>query len=334
MNDAYAAALRTWRTLALLLASLYFGGCAMLLPQTAELRDRWPQDLPRQVELTDVPFYAQRDYECGPAALAMTLESAGAKASLEELIRQVYIPERQGSLQVEMLAAPRRYGLVSYALAPRFEDVLREVAAGTPVIVLQNYGAWPVSVWHYAVVAGYDAGEGEMVLRSGEKERLTMPFGVFEYLWRKSGYWSMVVVPPRRVPVTATEARYLDALIAMERVAKTEAAAPGYAAAVERWPDNVTARIGLANAHYARGKLALAALQLKEAQRRDPDSVVVLNNLAQTLSDQGHHEEALALVERALRYDSPYKATAQETRALVLQRMQRQAGKPGPGRAR
>ena len=39
-----------------------------------------------------------------------------------------------------MLAAPRRYGMVSYQLAPRLENLLREVAAGIPVIVLQDYG--------------------------------------------------------------------------------------------------------------------------------------------------------------------------------------------------
>lgn len=292
-----------------------------MLPQSGELRERWPADLPRKVELGDVPFYAQRDYQCGPAALAMSLESAGAKVRLEDLIREVYIPARHGSLQVEMLAAPRRYGKVSYALAPRFEDVLREVAAGTPVIVLQNYGVWPVDVWHYAVVAGYDSDDGEMILRSGERRRLTMPLEVFEYLWKKGDYWSMVVVPPRVVPVTATERRYLDALVATERVAKLDAAAPGYAAAVERWPDSVTARVGLANVYHEQGKLDLAALQLREAQRRDPDSVVVLNNLAQTLSDQGHQQQALALIDRALTFDSPFKSAAEETRALILKRM-------------
>jgi hypothetical protein len=30
---------------------------------------------------------------------------------------------------------------------------LREVAAGNPVIVLQDFGVWPVSIWHYSVVA-------------------------------------------------------------------------------------------------------------------------------------------------------------------------------------
>jgi hypothetical protein len=37
-------------------------------------------------------------------------------------VPQVYLPARKGSLQVEMLAAARRHGLVSYQLAPSKVD--------------------------------------------------------------------------------------------------------------------------------------------------------------------------------------------------------------------
>ena len=59
-----------------------------------------------------------------------------------------------------------------------------------------NYGLWGGDLWHYAVVAGYDAEAGEIVMRSGERERLTMAFPAFEHFWRRSGYWAMVAVPP------------------------------------------------------------------------------------------------------------------------------------------
>ena len=77
------------------------------------------------------------------ASAAPVLVGAGAKTSPEELVPQVYLPDRKGSLQVEMLAAARRHGMVSYALAPRFEDLLRELAAGNPVVVLQDLGLPP-----------------------------------------------------------------------------------------------------------------------------------------------------------------------------------------------
>ena len=115
-------------------------GCASLWPQTAELRRALPQGIPEKTELREVPFFPQEEYQCGPAALATVLSASGSRVAPEDLVAQVYLPERKGSLQVEMLAAARRHGRVSYQLAPRLEDLLRELAAGNPVIVLQNLG--------------------------------------------------------------------------------------------------------------------------------------------------------------------------------------------------
>jgi len=306
----------------LLLAGL--SGCASLVPQTMALRDAWPAGVALRTELGEVPFFPQQDYQCGPAALATTLVDAGVRVTPEELVKLVYVPARQGSLQIEMLAASRRHGRVAYQLAPRFDDLLREVGAGNPVIVLQDTGVGPIVNWHYAVVVGFDYPEGELYLRSGESKRLAIPFTVFEYTWRKSNYWAMVTMRPERMPATATEGGYLAAIAAMERVGDGRAAMLAYSAVLDRWPDNVAASVGLANGHYALGALPEAETVLRGTLARHPDSVVVLNNLAQTLSDLGRNDEALALVERAVQRDeSPFAASVRDTHALILRRMDR-----------
>ncbi len=309
-----------------LIAGVFFlsaalGGCALVLPQTEAMRAAWPTELPGRIELAGVPFFPQQDYQCGPAALATTLVYFGVDLKPDDLVGQVYLPARQGSLQVEMLAAPRRHGMVSYRLAPRFEDLLREVAAGIPVIVLQNYGVWLFPVWHYAVVVGYDSASSELVLRSGEKERLTMPFAVLEYTWKESGYWAMVTVPPDRIPATASEAGFLAAIVAMERAAKPAAATAAYASFLRRWPDNLAASTGLANGYHAQKQFVQAESVLRQAAARHPDSVVVLNNLAQTLSDQGRHDEALVFSERAVELGGSFAAAARDTHELILRRL-------------
>lgn len=293
-----------------------------MVPQTMGLRDAWPQGVAVKTELVEVPYFPQLEFQCGPAALATTLVHAGVQVTPEELERWVYLPERQGSLQVEMLAASRRYNRVSYPLAPRFDDLLREVAAGNPVIVLQDTGFGPTVNWHYAVVVGFDYAAGELYLRSGETKRLAMPFTVFEYTWKKSSYWAMVTLPPKRIPETATEAGYLAAIVAMERVGEPGAVLTAYSALLDRWPGSAAAGIGLANRHYLGGDLSGAEAVLRRALAHHPDSVAVLNNLAQTLSDLGRNDEALVLIERAVRtQDSPFAATTRETQALILQRM-------------
>lgn len=296
-------------------------GCASIIPQTAQLRERVPEGLPNSAEVKGVPFFPQSEYQCGPAALATALYAFGAKVTPEELVPQVYLPERKGSLQVEMLAAARRHGMVSYQLAPRFEDLLREIAAGNPVIVLQNLGLR--DGWHYAVAVGYDYHNAELVLRSGETEREVMRFWTHEFVWMRSGYWAMVALPPDRIPVTADESRWLAAVAALERAGGARPAVTAYRTFLERWPANVNAAIGLANAHHALGELRDAEAVLRKAESRDPESVIVLNNLAQTLSDQGRDAEALPVIERAVALGGPYGGAVRETRDAIVQKLRK-----------
>jgi tetratricopeptide (TPR) repeat protein len=302
--------------------ALVLSGCASIYPQTATLRDGLPEGMPEQVELKQVPFFPQDDYQCGPAALATALNAAGAKVTPEALVPEVYLPERKGSLQVEMLAAARRHGMVSYVLAPRFLDVLREIEAGNPVVVLYDNAIWsPWHAYHYAVAIGYDYQPGDMVLRSGEIERQTISFPVHELMWKGGGYWAMVVMPPDRIPATADEERWLGAIAALEHAGNAAGARIAYTNFLKRWPQNTGAAIGLANTHHALGELPQAERVLREAAQRDPDSVIVLNNLAQTLSDENRDAEALPFIERAVTLGGPYAQAAGQTREAILGRL-------------
>lgn len=305
------------------LMSALLGGCASMVPQTMALRDAWPAGVPWRVEHTTVPFFAQDDYQCGPAALATVLANTGESVTPEDLVKDVYLPARQGSLQVEMLAAPRRFGLVSYRLAPKYADLLREVAAGNPVIILQDLGAGVFTNWHYAVVVGWDYPAGELYLRSGKEKREAMPFTMLEYTWRESGYWAMVVMPPGGVPVTAAEGAYLGSIAAMARVGEPRAALAAYGGFLKRWPDNLPASIAMANSYHALGELGEAEAVLRRAAVHHPDSVVVLNNLAQTVSDRGRNEEALAIIDGAIRPDSLFANEMRDTRALIVERLEK-----------
>ena len=313
-----AGAFRWALIFALPLAS---AGCAIWFPQTEDLRNAWPSDLVQKVELDTVPYFPQKDFQCGPASLATAMNFGGVNVGPEDLVSAVYLPNRGGSLQVEMMAAPRRYGIVTWQLGPRFADLLREVQAGTPVIAMQDYGLWPVPYWHYAVVVGFDHETGKAVLRSGEKRRLEIPFPVLELTWKESKYWAMVAVPPDRVPVTATEAGWLQAVVAMERVADKKAARTAYEASLRRWPDSLNAAIGLANIDYAEGRLKAAEDVLRSALKQHPKSVVALNNLAQAVADQRRFDEALALIDEAVALGGPFAPAAEQTREQIRKQL-------------
>src|SRR4029077_16897602 len=94
---------------------------------------------------------------------------------------------------------------------PQLADVLREVASGTPVVVLQNMLVSWYPLWHYAVVVGYDLDNLKLILRSGTNARQVLPLWYFEHTWKSSGHWAMVAVRPDHMPATATEIGYASA---------------------------------------------------------------------------------------------------------------------------
>lgn len=280
-----------------LCAVLVLAGCAT--PQVAGLEQRWPDDLPARSELTNVPFYPQEDYECGPAALAMAAHAAGVRVLPGRLVEQVYLPGRKGSLQLEMLAATRRQGLLAYPLAPRLEALLREVAGGHPAIVFQNLSLPVYPVWHYAVVIGFDRERNTLLLHSGLTERMEMSLFTFERTWARGDYWSMVAVDPARLPVTAEPEAHAAAAATLERV-DPRAAQAAYTRALQAWPTHRAALLGAGNTAYALGQLDRAVSAYQTATRLHPDFADAWNNLAQALLDQGQAREASEAIVHAV----------------------------------
>ena len=299
---------------------LALGGC-ISLPQTEALREAGYAGLPPRAELVGVPYYAQEDLMCGPTSLAMALNGVGIEANIATLTEQVYLPGRQGSLQIEMLAATRRNRALAYPLAPELRAVLQEVAAGTPVVALLNLSGttlWPL--WHYAVVVGYDLGREEIIVRSGPNPRRVTGLGFFEFLWKDGGYWAMAAVPPNRVPATAEENPYAAAAAALELAGHRREAGESYRALLARWPQNLVGLIGLGNVEYAMGNLAHAEAAFRRVATAHPQSAVALNNLAQTLADLGRLEEAEAAARAAVVFGGATLAAAQSTLAEIVEK--------------
>ncbi len=268
--------------------------------QTLHLEEHPPRDIPARVELTEVPFFAQQRYQCGPAALATVLNYRDVSVTPEALKPLVYIPERKGSLQAEMLAAARRYDFLAMELSQELDALLRELAGGNPVLVLQNLGLSWIPRWHYAVVVGYDLDAGELVLRSGTHERWITSMAVFERTWKRGDYWAVVVVPAGEMPVTAQPLAYLHAASALETTGHVDAAHKAYQTAVSTWPDNRIALMGLGNTAYALKDYGASAQAFRQAVAQHPGAAEVWNNLGYALAARGCSTEALKAVRCAV----------------------------------
>lgn len=183
-------------------------------------------------------------------------------------------------------------------LEPDFNHLLTEVAAGTPVLVMQNLGLRLLPQWHYAVVIGYDQASDTLLLRSGTKHRLQMNRVRFQGTWARADNWAMVAVLPESPPPTADHLSWLRAARDFEDLDQRAVALRAYAAATFRWPEQPLTWQVLANAHYAQGNLTAAEMALRHSIDLTP-SAAAYNNLAHVLHKRGCLTEAAAAITRA-----------------------------------
>ncbi|MEM9628242.1 MAG: PA2778 family cysteine peptidase [Pseudomonadota bacterium] len=272
-------------------------------------------DLAPHVLLTSVPFHPQATRsDCGPAALAMMLGWSGIETDPVTLAPAVYTPGREGTLQSDIVQASRRAERLALKVE-NFSDLLAELEAGNPVLVLQNLGLerWPV--WHYAVAIGYDLESATLFLHSGREARHALGFSAFEASWESSERWGLTVTRPDRLPKTVDRNEGLQAANGLERAGFASAAAATYGALLDRWPDNLPALMGFGNARYAAGDVENARKAFRHAVTLHPGAAEAWNNLAIALAEQGEQEKALSAAREAARLGGPNQAVAEKTLA-------------------
>ena len=308
------------------LVLLAVAGCA-----TTRSAHDWtpPATVPARQELEAVPFVPQAAYQCGPAALAMVLAWIGHPVHSDALAGRVFSRARQGSLPTDMTSAARRHGLVAYPIST-LRAVVTEVAAGNPVIVLQNLGSPDRPRWHYAVVVGYDLVRDQIILRSGLTSREVSSVASLERTWAPSGRWGLLVLSPRKLPATVDEQALLEAIVGLERAQRWHAAVEAYEVAHERWPQSLGALIGLGNSRYALNDLSGAEQAFRLATRAHPEAAAAFNNLAHVLAELGRREEALSAARRATELAGPlepaYRATLMKIENQLLKASQSSQG--------
>ena len=256
-------------------------------PQTRQLVNTWPSGLPDGVELADTPFFPQERYQCGPAALATVLNRLGVVVTPDALRQEIYLPDREGSLRTEIIAATRARGLLAYPTPIHLDAILRELDAGNPVLVMQNLGLDWAPQWHFAVVIGYSRDHQEFILRSGTLARHTLTFRTFEQTWARADHWGLVINRPEAKPVPASALDYLAAGHALRDRGHHKAAHRSFETASVTWPDNALVWLAAGNSAFLTGSLELAEQRFLRAVELSADNAAAWNNLAYVQGELG-----------------------------------------------
>jgi tetratricopeptide (TPR) repeat protein len=282
-----------------LVIAIGLGGCASTRT-SGYLEQTPPADLPRSAALSDVPFFPQEKYQCGPAALATVFNHHGVSVSPDTLKPLVYIPERNGSVQTEMLAAARSFDMLAYVIEPNLDSLFYEIAAGHPVLVMQNLGFSWIPRWHYAVVVGYDLATNQITLRSGTTREWQTTISNFDVTWDRSRRWAVVYLPAGEIPKTARPLPYLKNALAFEQTGRITAALKSYQAAAQHWPEELLPAVALGNFAASQQDWTTAEQAFRQALQYHPQSAEAWNNLGFVLGQQQCRSEARQAIECAM----------------------------------
>ena len=258
-----------------------------------------PPNIAKQHLINKVPFYPQQQYFCGPTTLAEVAGFYGIAQSPEQIAPNTFIPELEGTLQIEMTAATRQLGLLAYAERSNMQQLLKLVAENIPVIVLQNnsISLWPQ--WHYAVVIGYDLASGEVILHSGVTKEYRLSLATFEHTWQRGNYWLLLMLPPNHNSPQLDPFVYSKAALDLLSTQQADSGVAALQNAIQQWPDYWLPYFLLGNYYVAsQPELAVGWFNkgLPFAQQQAP----YLNNYAMLLSSQGCQQQAEQLIKAAL----------------------------------
>lgn len=240
----------------------------------------------------ELATYPQEEYFCGPSSMATLLTHQHIEFVYGDVIGSTFTPELKGTLQVEMKATARRYGLIPYEINPNLAAVLGEVSNNRPVLVLFNLGLDSIPVWHYSVVTGFNKASKEIFLTGTKNTQTWMSFDEFERFFGRGGSWAIVALKPPLLPIASSEKEMIKAIADMAEVGYREQARLAAIAYVKQHPLSFLGSMMLANIHYEMKDYLNATAEYKHALVLKPNDPVVLNNLAQSLLKENKLNEA------------------------------------------
>lgn len=298
--------------ISILAGSLVFLQGCQNLPETQKLRLSPLKAISQSKLIKDVPFYPQQAFFCGPTTLSEVLNYHGHSITPEAIAPHLFIPGREGSLQLEMISAARSYGFLPYSAKSNFQMLFSLIDDNVPVIVMQNVATSWFPMWHYAVVIGYDQGNETVILHTGQTKAHQMSYELFEKVWQRGNYWMLALLNENQIFTYLDPFTYIRAAYDMLSLGQDKTALLNLQAATKIWPQQWLPYFLLGN--YYLNKSVDSAEWFSKGYKFASDRPEYLNNYSYALKQQGCISMAKELIRKALNI-TPNDKTLLETKS-------------------
>ena len=141
--------------------------------------------------ISNIPFYAQEDYQCGPASLAGVMNYWKIDVTPDDIAKEIYSKSAKGTLNIDMVIYPQRKGLLAEQYSGGMKDLKKNIDSGYPLIVLVDYGFWAFQANHFMVVVGYN--EDGVIVNSGKDKGRFISEEDFIKTWEKTKFWTLLI---------------------------------------------------------------------------------------------------------------------------------------------
>ena len=145
-----------------------------------------------------------------------------------------------------------------------------------------------------------------------------IPLATFAALWERSENWGVVLLPPDKLPASASPKIFLQAAYALEKTGLTDDAITAYKSALLRWPKDINILFALANAYYHSHQIKNAEKTYHKLLSLKPGYPLAVNNLADLLCRTGRSKEALRVLGKAETNDKKMEAIINGTRKEIV----------------
>lgn len=147
--------------------------------------------------IENVPFFAQTERMCGPAALASVIGFYGAGTKMEDVAKEVYLEKLKGTLPIDLVIYAKKKGFEAVYYSGGLDDLKEKLRAGKPLILFLNLGFESYPIGHYVTAVGFDDALEAVLAHSGAVKEDVFSYRELLAAWQKTNFASLLITPKK-----------------------------------------------------------------------------------------------------------------------------------------